>query len=621
MTDDEKTEEKTEKPKVKKTWGQRLKGLIKWLLIMGVLVFILLTALSRMGGNSDVLRETIEDFLTDNTPYTARIVKLNHMHFFPSVVIDVEGVELRGGSDGTGETAVRVDSARFVMGFFDLLFQPGNFKDVQIQGLSAQSGSIFSKPLNMDYLKIIDEEGAAHIEAKGKIGEYDAHATLGLASSAAQGRRVYKIGAERPFEISIAALKAQGTFRNTITGINKLENFSAGVGDTLALSGNLDINPQSEHRHSIKGQLRIEPGKSELDPNLVLDHGQAQPKLFGVIRGEHLILEDITGDAPLIQLMDELDKIFGSGEPGIDLSAVAPDVTLDFKGIKGGSISWGALKTPIKLEEEETLRIGPITGQIMGGELNGDIVLKAEGESAELKTKLSIKNFDYAALQKQFMDQAQIDGTAHIAIDLASKGQTFSQLIDRLSGKAGFVGGKAEMNAGILNIWGGGLLNALLPSFEEEADLNVNCVVANLDIENLKGRSDAVFVDTQRITLHGEGTYDFKKDNLEMVLEPKAKDVAIVDIASAINISGPLSDLQISPNVFSLGEKVGGILLGAVNPAFYALTLTDLGLNDDHPCKAFVIEKEVLPAPEEKPQEPEAATQETSPAEDTVGNQ
>ena len=620
MTNEEKTEEKTEKQKVKKTWGQRLKGLIKWLLILAVLVFILLTALSRMGGSSDVLRETIEDFLTENTPYTAHIIKLNHMYFFPNVVIDVENVELRGGDSGTGEAAIRVGSARFAMGFFDLLFQPGKFKHIHMQDFSAQRGSILNKPLKVEYLKIVDEEGPAHIEVKGAIGEYDVSATLGLESSGSKGRRKYKIGAERSFEISIANLKAQGTFRNTITGLSKLENFSAHIGETLALRGNLDINLQGEHRHGIKGQLRIEPGKSEFDPNLVLDHSEERPKIFGVIRSEHLVLEDITGDAPLLQLIGELDKIFGSAEPGINLSA-APDITLDFKGIKGGSISWGELKTPVKLEEE-TLRIGPVTGKIIGGELSGDIVLDTEGDTAKLKTKLNIKDFDYAALQKQFMDQAQINGTAHIAIDLASQGRTFGQLIDTLSGKAGFVGGKAEMDAGMLNIWGGGLLNALLPSLEEEADLNVNCVVANLDIENLKGHSDAVFVDTQRITLHGEGTYNFKKDDLEMVLEPKAKDVAIVDIASAVNISGPLSDLKTSPNVFSLGEKVGGILLGAVNPAFYALTLTDLGLNDDHPCKAFVIEKEVLPAPEEKAlKNPEPEEQKTGPAEETTGNQ
>ncbi|MCB9982514.1 MAG: hypothetical protein H6861_02400 [Rhodospirillales bacterium] len=117
----------------------------------------------------------------------------------------------------------------------------------------------------------------------------------------------------------------------------------------------------------------------------------------------------------------------------------------------------------------------------------------------------------------------------------------------------------------------------------------------------------------KRVTLHGEGTYDFQKDYLEMVLEPKPKEIAIGTIGGAVNVSGPLSDLKASPNIFDLGKKVGGLLLGAVNPVFYAVTLADFDLADDHPCKAFVIEKETLPEPEKPAEDSEASEPETQP--------
>ncbi|MEM7650934.1 MAG: hypothetical protein AAF204_02485, partial [Pseudomonadota bacterium] len=176
-----------------------------------------------------------------------------------------------------------------------------------------------------------------------------------------------------------------------------------------------------------------------------------------------------------------------------------------------------------------------------------------------------------------------------------------------VAGKAGFVGGRAKMRSGLLNIWGGGLLKAIMPKFKESDDLNVNCIVVNMDVEQLKARSDAVFLDANSVTLHGEGTYDFKNDQLEMVLEPKTKNIAIGDISSAVNVSGPISNLKTSPNVFDLGKKVGGLLLGAVNPAFYAVTLADLNLSDKHPCKQFVIEQEVLPPPPKKEEAKEEA--------------
>jgi hypothetical protein len=92
----------------------------------------------------------------------------------------------------------------------------------------------------------------------------------------------------------------------------------------------------------------------------------------------------------------------------------------------------------------------------------------------------------------------------------------------------------------------------------------------------------------------GEGRYDIAKDNLDVQMTPKPKDIAVGDISSSVIVSGPLSDLKADISAFGLGKKIGGLMLGAVNPLFLAVTLADYGLNDNHPCKAFVIEKEEL---------------------------
>lgn len=624
--------EKDETQKAEKTtWEGVVVRVIKIALIIGAVLFILLTALSQMGGNSDVLREAIEDYISNNTPYTAHISKLNNMRFFPDVVIDVADVDLRAGADGQGETAIRIAKARVVMAFFDMLFSPGKFKDITIENLQAASGSLLAKPLDIESVNVADEAGQSQVQITGKIGTYPLQAHIGLRANGDPGRRVYSIGAEKPFDASIGDLKVEGTLRSAVTGAHKLENLIIGVGGQQAVRGNLDWDNKGAGRHAIKGQLRVEPGKSQLDPNIVVDLGNDPPSIFGVVRSESIVLDDFRKSAPLIKTLDAFKEIFGhGGKEGLDINAFAFDLNFDFKNISSKAVKWGDIKTPMK-SEEGALRIGPLKGRIVGGNLGGDIVLTDEGGTTKLTEKISIKDFDYAALQKQFMEQAKIDGTAHIAVNLQSKGKTLKTLVDNLSGKASFIGGKAHMPSNLLNVWGGGLLNALLPDFSPEQELNVNCVVVNMDIEDLKARSDAVFVDTQRITLNGEGTYDFKNDQLEMLLEPKAKDIAIGDISSAVNVSGPLSDLKTSPNVFSLGKKVGGLLLGTVNPAFFALSLADLNLSENHPCKEFIIEQEELPAPdyskakqdEELPAQdaPAPAPETASPTTDADGNE
>ncbi len=597
----------------KPIWRIVLKRFIKLSLILSVIVFIALTVLSRVGGDGDEFKLAVQDFLTDNTPYVAHIQKLNYMRIFPSISIDVEGVELREGKDGGGETAIRIETAKISMRFFDVMFRPGHFKNIEIKDIIARPGALIEQSVKLDSIAIDDTGDQAAINVVGKIGEQPLNAKMGLVIKGKPDSRIYDIDRKKPLDITIGALRLEAVLKNLIGGGFKLENMTLSIGEEKALRGNFDIDHKGVEQISIKGQARLEPGKTKIDPDLNFDFNGEQRVISGEIQSAELDLSDFAAKAPVIRAFNEIDAILGTQKGAVDLSGLSVDLDFTAENIKSGSLNLGDVKTPVSVKDSQ-LHIGPVEGKIIKGALSGDIRLDASKQPASLENKIIIKGFDYAALQKQLGGEVEIEGTAHIMLDLKSKGNTLDNLVDGLSGKAGFVGGKGRMKSAILNIWGGGLLNALFPSFEEESDLNVNCVVANLDIENLQGHSDAVFVDTDRVTLHGKGTYDFKTDNLEMTLEPKPKDIAIGDISSAVNISGPLSNLSVSPNVFDLGKKVGGLLLGAVNPAFYALTLADLGLQDDHPCKAFVIEKEVLPPPETK-------SEDTPPMENTDTDQ
>ena len=124
------------------------------------------------------------------------------------------------------------------------------------------------------------------------------------------------------------------------------------------------------------------------------------------------------------------------------------------------------------------------------------------------------------------------------------------------------------MQTGMLDIWGGGLLNALLPSFSANDKLNVNCAVMDFAIDGNVAKSNALFLDTRRITVNGEGQYNIKADNLDMKISPKTKDVSIGDIGAGVNLRGPLANPSYSVSALDISKKIGGLLLGAVNPAF-----------------------------------------------------
>ena len=597
MSQEAKEDKQEESKKEKKGWEDRILSFLKWLAIIGVFLFIVLTVLSRLGGNSDVLKESIEGFITDATPYTAKITTLNNMNFFPDIIIDVSGIELREGESEDTNTApaIYIGAAKFALPFFDAMFRPGHFKTVELQGLESRPGVLHTQIVSIKSLNVQHDETGAFLAANGLLGAQRMDGKLELNVKGKPGRPLYELADERSFEINLADLKLKGTMKASTFGVLKLENLALYNGETQAVRANLDIDRQ-ENGFGIKGQIRLQPGETQIDPDIKITQGDGVQNISGKISSGFLMTEDFTKTAPFSKALDDVLNIVGSSEGGLGLENRKIDLNINIDKIKTGTLELGSLQTPITLNEN-ILNIGPLGGKIINGALGGDIKLDASGESATLNPKIMIKGFDYAELQKRLGSEAQIEGTADIIIDLQSKGESWNTLTSGLSGKAGFIGAQAKLRSGLLNVWGGGLLNAILPKLSEDDELQVNCVVANFEVSGLKAQSDAIFIDTEQVTLQGEGTYDLKADQLELVLDPKPKDVSIGDVSSAVNVSGPLSDLSVTPNVYDLGKKLGGLVLGSLNPAFFALTLADLGLRDDHPCKAYVIEKEVLPPP------------------------
>jgi hypothetical protein len=116
----------------------------------------------------------------------------------------------------------------------------------------------------------------------------------------------------------------------------------------------------------------------------------------------------------------------------------------------------------------------------------------------------------------------------------------------------------------------------------------MNCAVADFEFESGTAGANAFFIDTDLVTVIGEGEYDYPANALDMTLEPKSKGVEILDVAVPVKISGQLGSPEISPSTMGIIKKLGGLSLGLVNPAFLAYSLTDLGLAEDHPCRPYI---------------------------------
>ncbi len=554
----------------KPLWRKILGRFIKISLFLIVVIFIMLTVLSRLGGNGDIYRETIEEFLTNNTPYTAKVSTLNNMKLFPDLITDVQGLDLREGDGGLGESAITVESAIIKMSFFDMLYRPGNFKSIDIRKMHIARGAIWDQDINLDFIKVIQEDSGSYLTASGTLSadkKTPLLAKIKLNVNGPAHNPTYKISTNREIELLLGDIEITGNINQTNTREGfRFENVTISVNQQKALRGYFDII-KDDDSFGIKGQARIEPHKSVIEFDLHREKEEGQKNIWsGSVNSSILQIADFNAEKPFIKAISKTMDVID-----IKLENIDADIDLSVQSVQNGALVSGALESEISMQES-VLSASNINGNIMDGTLTGDMTIDFTQSPPTLNTILALHNFDAVNFA--------INGNADMSIDIKSQGENLSELQKNSSGKFIFVSGNAEINsAAIANI-----REALFSKLPANDNLAFTCMIINADIANQKARSDAMFLKSPQANLQAEGTYSWSTDMLDLLVESESgQTTALVG-----NLMGNETPLQASTN--NLGRESL-----QSNQKNFLVRVDGLSLAEGHPCTANMIERISLP--------------------------
>ena len=147
----------------------------------------------------------------------------------------------------------------------------------------------------------------------------------------------------------------------------------------------------------------------------------------------------------------------------------------------------------------------------------------------------------------------------------------------------------------------------LSPSWHTANVTKLNCVVANIDIEDGVARSDPLLMDTQRITIAATGALNLESEELNFVFAPRPKRASLISLTNPVSVSGTLADPKVSVTVLPRSRTAAagaGALAGLVNPGYLIFAWTRTGWGDANPCLSAVEEARKmkgLPEPLELP--------------------
>jgi uncharacterized protein involved in outer membrane biogenesis len=178
-----------------------------------------------------------------------------------------------------------------------------------------------------------------------------------------------------------------------------------------------------------------------------------------------------------------------------------------------------------------------------------------------------------------------VEGNANIYLNIQSKGNTENDLKNNASGHFLFAAGEGQFPIKALYIWDQGVMNAMFPELDQNMLASLDCAVSDFKIENGEATANIFSIIMDELSIQASGTYSLVLDRIDMQVEPNAKSADAGNVATAVGVVGPLEDLRISRGLPRQSKEPIEIENAE---KYFSEHLGDLGLDEDHPCMAYV---------------------------------
>ncbi|MFO8033472.1 MAG: AsmA family protein [Desulfohalobiaceae bacterium] len=268
-----------------------------------------------------------------------------------------------------------------------------------------------------------------------------------------------------------------------------------------------------------------------------------------------------------------LDMANASLEMGVE-KLILPGLALNQLELQG-SLQDGALK------------LSPVQAEIGQGSLDADIGLRSRQSRLEMQLGAEIQGMQLAKMLQELEAEFEMQGLLDADIQVSGTGSSVAEIMAGLDGQAGLVLGQGSVQNKYLSALGGDLRDSLFrllnPTQEKKEQVVINCCITEIKIQEGLARIQALVLDTDLMTVKGQGEVDLSSEELDVSLDPDPKQgklnqltgklgFSLSELANPFKLGGTLAEpkMVMDPGrtLISIGKGVGGgILFGPAGAA------------------------------------------------------
>jgi hypothetical protein len=301
--------------------------------------------------------------------------------------------------------------------------------------------------------------------------------------------------------------------------------------------------------------------------------GRARPRIVATLRSAHLHLEDIglgPQPAPDAGDADRGGSRWSARErlPFEELRRLDARLELRAERVSaGGSVDVRDARATVELEDGD-LHWRDVGLDYQGGRIAGELRVDARTPDPKLALRADASALDLARLgvalgRPELTGSGQLD----LALDLESDGKTPEALWQRLAGRAAFAARDWSSASELARRFLLSLSRAFLPELRKGPE-RLGCFRGALRLGAGVATVESLVLAGERATIVGAGTVDLVRERWHLELVPDVHQAGLLEIASAVRMTGPLSDPRFDPIPLDLvAGTLRGLVRGALLPA------------------------------------------------------
>jgi uncharacterized protein involved in outer membrane biogenesis len=295
------------------------------------------------------------------------------------------------------------------------------------------------------------------------------------------------------------------------------------------------------------------------------------------------------------------EKVFPSQPLPLDgLKALDGEVKIQAGQILGLPMTIQKFNARVLLQDGNLLA-RPFQMVLNEGSLSGVFNLRTQGKDPSFHCDFKLDQLDVGSLLKDLGTQQVLEGKVSAEVDLNGRGRSIAEWMGNLNGRTFVNMGKGRLNNKYLNLIGADMAESILrlinPFKKGEDFTPVNCLVNGFDIQNGLAVCRALVLDTQVMSVIGEGNVNLKEERLNLSIHPTPKEglgagglgkisLSLGELTKSFKLGGTLAKpslaIDTAQALVTAGKAVGGIAL--FGPAGILAALASPTPEDPNPC-------------------------------------